>query len=471
MLLDLTGFKITQTSAKDGNREIGVRAHDAGHIELLAFLFLTPEYKSQTAATCLQQDLIQVRKDGGKFVEQLNPSHADNGETATILLTYPNGHEVLYKYAGMADQCLVIQVYADKDSKLNLSDASALLERQHYDPRYVPITADVLRYQQIRGQVIAVSGKPASNTLTPRMLVTWHGPGGIPLPQNAEWKLTLLTAYNNAARPVAEFKNDATNVIISFIISENLSGKPTAEGCRKDIISGILKENGQLISNQSEGELSDGHGGKFATSSHFTQLSGALHNHDVFVFAGDAKTCAEAHASTVSGKPDEDKRLADALALFRPDLSFRPDSSDYFTLASAFYKQSPMLGAPFFDASVKAMPADIANPELITRRRMATDNIVIALGTSGNLKGSRAYAQRAIKSDPDYPLNYYNLACADAEEGKATDAKLHLQQAFDRKANTIPGEHLPDPTKDDSILKLKNDKTFWAFVETLSAAN
>ena len=86
---------------------------------------------------------------------------------------------------------------------------------------------------------------------------------------------------------------------------------------------------------------------------------------------------------------------------------------------------------------------------------------------SGRVQQARAYAERAIKLDPDYPLNYYNLACADAEEGNAADAKAHLQQAFDRKANVIPGETMPDPTKDDSILKLQNNKDFWAFVQTL----
>ncbi|HEX6770506.1 MAG TPA: hypothetical protein VF126_00675 [Acidobacteriaceae bacterium] len=44
---------------------------------------------------------------------------------------------------------------------------------------------------------------------------------------------------------------------------------------------------------------------------------------------------------------------------------------------------------------------------------------------------------------------------------------MHLQQAFDRKANVIPGESLPDPTQDDSIQKLRGDKAFWAFVEDL----
>ena len=205
----------------------------------------------------------------------------------------------------------------------------------------------------------------------------------------------------------------------------------------------------------------------YATVSHLTQLPGGGRNHDLFAFAGNKKVCAEVHVSTVAGKPDEDKHFQEALAEFHPELDYIPNSLDYFTLASTFYRESPMLAAPFYDASVKSLPAELKEPELITRRRIATDNIVMALGMSGNLKASRAYAERAIKLDPDYPLNYYNLACADAEEGKAAEAKLHLQQAFDRKANTIPGEHLPDPTEDDSILKLKKDKDFWAFVQTL----
>jgi tetratricopeptide (TPR) repeat protein len=467
MLLDLTGLKITQTSAKERNREMGVRAHDAGHTELLAFLFLTPENKKQTAATCLQQDLQQIRKDHGKFTEQLNPLHTDNSDTASIALTYPNDYQTLYKYAGTADECLVIQVYADKGSKLNLAEASALLSRQHYDPHYLPAAEDVVQYQGIRGQAIISSGTPVAGTLTPKMLVTWYGPGGIPMPTSPEWKLTLLTAYNKAARPAAEFKNDTTNVIASFIISENLSGNPTSEGCRKDVMDGILKQEGPIISNSIDGKMSDGHGGQFATASHLTQLPGGGHNQDFFAFAGNKKVCAEIHVSTVAGKPDEDKRLQDAIAEFHPELDYVPNSLDYFTLASTFYKESPMLAAPFYDASVKSLPTELKDPELITRRRIATDNIVMALGMSGNIKASRTFAERAIKSDPDYPLNYYNLACADAEQGKAADAKLHLQQAFDRKANTIPGEHLPDPTQDDSILKLKKDKEFWAFVQTL----
>jgi len=64
-------------------------------------------------------------------------------------------------------------------------------------------------------------------------------------------------------------------------------------------------------------------------------------------------------------------------------------------------------------------------------------------------------------------MYYYNLACDDAQERKLTDARNHLQQAFARKGNMIPGESMPDPSKDDSFLPYRSDKDFWTFLESL----
>jgi hypothetical protein len=64
-------------------------------------------------------------------------------------------------------------------------------------------------------------------------------------------------------------------------------------------------------------------------------------------------------------------------------------------------------------------------------------------------------------------MYYYNLACADAEKKKLTDARTRLQQAFARKANVISGGSIPNPTKDDSFLPYRDDKEFWTFLESL----
>jgi len=88
---------------------------------------------------------------------------------------------------------------------------------------------------------------------------------------------------------------------------------------------------------------------------------------------------------------------------------------------------------------------------------------------SGSLEKARAIFEDAKKTDPDYPMYYYNLACADAEEKNLGNARIHLQQAFARKANVISGEKMPDPTTDDSFLPYKDQRDFWTFLEQLKS--
>jgi Tfp pilus assembly protein PilF len=105
-----------------------------------------------------------------------------------------------------------------------------------------------------------------------------------------------------------------------------------------------------------------------------------------------------------------------------------------------------------------------------TATRVVTDQAGMSYGMSGDIPQARRLFEKAIAEDPDYPLYYYNLACADAEEKNLVGARNHLQQAFARKANVISGENMPDPTKDDSFLPYRDNKEFWAFLESLHPA-
>src|ERR1700691_6550284 len=79
----------------------------------------------------------------------------------------------------------------------------------------------------------------------------------------------------------------------------------------------------------------------------------------------------------------------------------------------------------------------------------------------------RTLFEKGIAEDPDYPMYYYNLACADAEEKNLSDARKHLIEAYARKANVNVGESMPDPTKDDSFLPYQSNKDFWTFLSGL----
>jgi hypothetical protein len=89
---------------------------------------------------------------------------------------------------------------------------------------------------------------------------------------------------------------------------------------------------------------------------------------------------------------------------------------------------------------------------------------------SGDFVKPRTIFEKGIADDPNYPLNYYNLACTDAAEKKLSDARAHLKQAFDRKANMNPGESMPIPTEDDSFLPYKDNREFWSFLQGLTAS-
>ena len=161
---------------------------------------------------------------------------------------------------------------------------------------------------------------------------------------------------------------------------------------------------------------------------------------------------------------DADHGLIDSLTF---DPTRKPDYDAKFRYASVLYAHNAFAAAaPLFEQALAIAPT---GPDYLTWRRVAADQSSMSYGLSGDIKRSREVNLAAIARDPDYPLYYYNLACADAEEGKPDAARIHLEQAFARKANTIPGETLPDPRKDDSILKLKMNKAFWAFVESLPA--
>jgi tetratricopeptide (TPR) repeat protein len=300
----------------------------------------------------------------------------------------------------------------------------------------------------------------------PMMLVTWFASGAIALPAGQGWKPEMINVYNEGRRPVAQFSNSETGLTASFILFENLSGKASAQGCRDDAINPILEHDAKLISKRADGELKTTVGETLATTSYLIEMTppGGHHQRNLFGFAGNDKICAEMHISSVVETPAEEDKMKAALVDFRPELTYQPNALDHFRLASVLFKASPTLAAPYYTASLDAMPNDSSYR---TPRRVATDQLVMSLGMSGNLKESRAIAEKAIAADPDYPINYYNLACIDAEEGNATSAKIHLQQAFDRRANALKGEPMPDPTKDDSILKLKKNEAFWAFVLTL----
>ncbi len=91
----------------------------------------------------------------------------------------------------------------------------------------------------------------------------------------------------------------------------------------------------------------------------------------------------------------------------------------------------------------------------------------MSYGITGEMKKAHALLDEAIAKDPDYPLNYYNRACAYAEQGEKAKMLANLDMAYQRKDKVIKGEKLPDPRGDSSFQKYVRDPDFVSLMKKL----
>jgi tetratricopeptide (TPR) repeat protein len=190
-------------------------------------------------------------------------------------------------------------------------------------------------------------------------------------------------------------------------------------------------------------------------------------------FVASGNICGDLEVYTTRPIGESDPVVSKIFVSYRFEPKYSPGFSDVVLYAQILYDTNMFAAAaPYFEKALTMVPADGAPfPSAKTARRVLTDQAGMAYGMSGGLEKSRSIFESAKNADPDYPMYYYNLACADAEEKNLANARIHLQQAFARKANVISGEKMPDPTTDGSFLPYKEQRDFWAFLEQLKGGN
>ncbi len=187
-------------------------------------------------------------------------------------------------------------------------------------------------------------------------------------------------------------------------------------------------------------------------------------------FVGSGDLCGDVSFEFAVSSPERQKAAIDS---FRAQLrSLRFDAKAKPTFIGAF-----VYGTLAFDR-LMARNAFIGYDLALERvhssddpkkwRRITNDQRNMAYAMMYGPEELRAAVNAVVAHKPDYPTAYLLLARVEAEEGKAGAARTHLQHAFDRRANVLPGEIFPDPAKDDSFQKLKDNTDFWTFIEGLS---
>ncbi|HEY1897623.1 MAG TPA: tetratricopeptide repeat protein [Terracidiphilus sp.] len=197
------------------------------------------------------------------------------------------------------------------------------------------------------------------------------------------------------------------------------------------------------------------------------QGKGGTPAYSVRGFVASGNICGDLEVYSAEPIRSEDPDLLQIFQSFQLDEHYQPGFNDVFFYAQVLANSKEFAAAgPLFERAL-TLVKDAKGVDTKLWRRMATEQAGMSYGISGDTTKARAIFEAAIANDPDYPMYYYNLACADAQEKNLAEARKHLQQAFDRKANTLPGESMPDPTTDDSFTPYSNDKDFWSFLEGL----
>ena len=299
------------------------------------------------------------------------------------------------------------------------------------------------------------------------------GNGRVILSLGRDWQPQSIILLDASTRPVVTFKNKVTDVDLSVILFPNDTGAPTSESCRDAVMGPILDNlaNSAVVKGVTKATRPRAKGPALALESYFIVKVGdtPLRQQNLFGFYGDRSVCAEAHISKAVFTSADAPQLESALKLFRFDEGYVPTSKDYTTIGTIYFAaaQNFASAAVYYQRALDTLDSSASN---LNARRFLVDQLSMSYGMSGDIARSRKINEDAVMRDPDYPLYYYDLACADSEEGNADAARTHLQQAFDRRQNVLPGETFPDPARDDSFAKLKDDEGFQDFVTQMSAA-
>ena len=143
-------------------------------------------------------------------------------------------------------------------------------------------------------------------------------------------------------------------------------------------------------------------------------------------------------------------------------------SMEYFAQGSRYYVASDFSNAigPFENAlALEKHQRQMSQ----NYWRVLVDDLGMAYGITGDLQHAEVTLNYGVSQDPGYPMFYYNLACVAAERQDMNKAMDFLGKAFARKANSIPGEGMPDPRQDDSFKRFLSNDQFRNFADSLES--
>ena len=303
-------------------------------------------------------------------------------------------------------------------------------------------------------------------------------PGRLSLSQ-ANWKITELSAKARGTEFGIRAK-DGSNEFLGFLYPAT-KGEGSGQTCRE----GMLKTEGIDHSPDTADRdlMKSASGVEIATVLIYQRTKTKLSEHvdgDAVVntkpraglraFVGSGELCGDIYFFFPTSTPEEEKQVVESFKADLRTLEFDPKAKPAFLGAFAYAtaaltKSVPAGAIGAYDEALKRVDS---SDDPNKWRSIILDQRAIAYAMLKGRNDTRAACVQSMDNKADYPDPYLLTARLDAEDGALEAARTHLQQAFDRRANVLPGEIFPDPTKWPAVVKLKSNKDFWTFVSDLS---
>jgi tetratricopeptide (TPR) repeat protein len=251
---------------------------------------------------------------------------------------------------------------------------------------------------------------------------------------NAEgFKVVQSSAKPNGAE-VGIRANDGSSqfTLLGFLFLFPEQAPMTSEKCRDGVLEPAKKSN-PTIQIAATTEMARSDGPPVALVSYVGQGKDGKLVYSVRGFLAMGDICGDLEIYGDDVNVIKDPNLKKVWESYRFDPNYTPQFNDVSLYAEILYQNHMyQAAAPVFEQALTKLKDD-KDKDKFMWQRVTTDQAGMAYGLAGNLPKARAIFEAAVANDPEYPMYYYNLACADAGEKKLADARNHLQQAFARK--------------------------------------
>lgn len=256
-------------------------------------------------------------------------------------------------------------------------------------------------------------------------------------------------------------QNDSTKVVVSLTLEQIKPGLP-ASSCRESLEKKAKNPPFKIQ------DVRYSRSGDADVMQYMVPEFGGQRVNQKSVFACQFynDTYVDLHVSKVNYVTADEPLFANVLNSMHID-SVQRSSLELMQQASRLYLQHDYKGA--IGPYSQALELEKVTPKLEKPFwYVLVDNLGMSYGITGDLQKAKETFDYGVSKDPTYPLFYYNLACTYAEMDDAARAGSYLKKAFEYRANSLPGESLPDPRTDDSFKKLMKKKEFRELAEVLA---